>query len=126
MINQYVTGSDEEREALEQPGEKTVTLQGPYTLIATGEDHVPFKQPESVPQSVMNYKALVALDHFGLLDQVETLMSSPDTPLVARLAWERSPEFYRNSPTVMAMASALSLTDEQLDELFIFASQVVA
>lgn len=79
-----------------------------------------------VPQSVTKFQAKAALHLAGLLDSVEPLMASPDTPQLARLAWQDAQEFRRTSPTVLAMAQSLGLSDSQLDELFITAAGIDA
>lgn len=73
---------------------------------------------QSVAAVVSRFQARAALHLAGLLPAVETLMNDPATPMLARLAWADAQEFRRTSPTVLAMAAALDLTDEQLDELF--------
>lgn len=82
--------------------------------------------PETVPNSVTRFQAKAALEHAGLLGTVETIMANPATPILARLAWADALEFFRTSPTVAAIASALSLTDAQIDALFIQASGISA
>lgn len=83
-------------------------------------------QPPSVPVVVSRFQAKAALLGAGLLDAVEALMANPATPAIARLAWAEALEFRRDSPTLAAMASALALTDEQLDDLFVEAAKVSA
>lgn len=85
----------------------------------------PTTQP-SVPQAVTRLQGRAALLQAGLLDTVETIMSNPDVPALQRLAWQDALTFERNSLTMKAMASMLSLTDEQLDQLFITASAIHA
>lgn len=75
---------------------------------------------------VSRFQARAALHLAGLLEAVETLMQSPDTPALARLAWQDAQEFRRTSPTVQTLASALGLTDAQLDELFAVAAGIEA
>ncbi len=75
---------------------------------------------------VSRFQARAALHLAGLLEQVETLMQSPDTDMLARLAWQDAQEFRRLSPTVLTLASALGLTDAQLDELFTVAAGISA
>lgn len=82
--------------------------------------------PPGPPQVVSRFQARAALHLAGLLDQVETLMADPATDTLARLAWTDAQEFRRTSPTLLAMASALSLTDAQLDQLFITAAGIEA
>ena len=78
------------------------------------------------PQVVSRFQARAALHLAGLLTTVEALMAAPETDMLARLAWADATEFRRDSPTLVAMAAALSLTDEQLDQLFITAAGLVA
>lgn len=68
----------------------------------------------------------VALHLAGLLDQVEALMADPQTDTLARLAWTDAQEFRRTSPTLLAMATALNLTDAQLDQLVVTAAGIEA
>lgn len=82
--------------------------------------------PVFVPQVVSRFQARAALHLAGLLEQVESLMAAPEADSLARLAWADAIEFRRDSPTLVAMAAALSLTNEQLDELFITAAGLVA
>lgn len=82
--------------------------------------------PPGPPQVVSRFQARAALHLAGLLPQVETLMADPATDTLARLAWTDAQEFRRTSPTLLAMASALSLTDEQLDQLFATAAGIEA
>lgn len=82
--------------------------------------------PRQVPQTVSRFQARAALHIAGLLDQVNTLMADPETPMLSRLAWQDAQEFRRQSPTVLTMAAALGLSEEDVDNLFITAAQVQA
>ena len=82
--------------------------------------------PPGPPQVVSRFQARAALHLAGLLTAVEALMTDPATDMLARLAWTDAQEFRRTSPTLLAMASALSLTDEQLDQLFVTAAGIEA
>lgn len=84
------------------------------------------QQAVPVPESVSNFQAKAALLQAGLLDSVESMMAAPQTPAVARLAWSDAQEFRRTSPTVAAMASALGLSEGQIDDLFRTAAGIVA
>lgn len=82
------------------------------------------KQP--VPPLVSKFKAKAALLNAGHLATVEAIMANPATPELMRLAWTEAQEFRRDSPTVAAMAAALDLTDEDVDNLFVYAEGVSA
>ena len=75
---------------------------------------------------VSRFQAKAALLQAGLLDAVEGLMNDPQTDPIARLAWQDAIEFRRHSPALTGVATALGWTDEQLDALFVAASQIEA
>lgn len=79
-----------------------------------------------VPESVSKFQAKAALLQAGLLDSVEAMMTAPQTPAVAKLAWSDAQEFRRQSPTVAAMTAALGLNEGQIDDLFRAAARIVA
>jgi AraC-like DNA-binding protein len=99
--------------------------------IVTGEitehpDAPATPQPPQIPQVVSRFQARAALHLAGLLDDVEAMMALPETPALAKLAWADAQEFKRNSPTVLAMSSALGMTEAQLDDLFTAAAGIEA
>ena len=79
-----------------------------------------------VPEVVSKFQAKASLLSAGHLGTVETIMADPATPALARLAWTEAQEFRRDSPTVAMMSAALSLTSEQVDDLFRYAEKVLA
>ena len=104
---------------------------GPPDLVAMTIEEVsahlnPTPAPAPVPQVVSRFQARAALHLAGLLEQVNAMMADPATPMLARLAWQDALEFRRQSPTVLAMAAALNLTDAQIDELFTTAAAIEA
>ena len=83
--------------------------------------------PEYVDRESMvvtRFQARAALLNAGLLDTVNTAMQSAQP--VAQLAWADAQTFRRLSPTVMAIGAGLGLSDEQLDDLFIYAAKIEA
>ena len=70
------------------------------------------------------FQARAALALAGLLDQAEAIVAQGD--VIARLAWADAQEFRRTSPTILAMAGALGLAEEQIDALFEQAMQITA
>lgn len=70
------------------------------------------------------FQARAALHNAGLLGAVEAAVASAD-PFV-QIAWQDATEFYRGSPTIAALQAAVRLTDEQIDNLFRAAAQIVA
>jgi hypothetical protein len=77
-----------------------------------------------VPNSVTRMQALLALDAVGLLDDVEAMMSHPDTPRTTKIAFDNALQFRRTSSMMIGMASALGLDSASLDLLFINASKI--
>ena len=75
---------------------------------------------------VSRFQAKAALDGAGLLDTIEAVMAHPETPRLTRLAWADAQEFRRLSPTVESMAAVLSLSAQQLDDLFRTAATIEA
>lgn len=80
--------------------------------------------PISVPAQVSPYQARIALLQAGLLSTVETLMSDPGTPAAAKIAWEYATVWERNSAFISTLGPSLNLTEGQIDDLFVAASQV--
>jgi len=79
-----------------------------------------------VPQSVTRFQALAALHLAGHLPAVQAIMAAPETPVLAKLAWDNALSFERSSPTLASLAGALGLTDDALDALFVAAAGVAA
>jgi hypothetical protein len=73
---------------------------------------------------VSRMQARIALLQAGLLDDVEAAVAAG--PRAMQIAWADASEFHRTSPTITALASALSLTDEAVDGLFAAATTITA
>lgn len=73
---------------------------------------------------VSRFQAFAALDAAGLLGQATALVTAQGG--VAKLAWDNAIEFRRSSPTINGLASAMGLTDEALDALFLAAAEIEA
>ena|SRR5690554_764720 len=71
---------------------------------------------------VTRYQAKAALMQAGLLETVEQAIAATDDPLIT-LAWAEA-GFERMSPLIAEMKTAIGLTDEQVDELFLAAAEV--
>lgn len=90
------------------------------------EDLPIIELPVSIPSIVTRRQARRALLQAGLLGQVDIAIDAiPDeeTRSAMRIDWEDATEFKRDDETLIALAAALDLTAEQLDALFIQASQ---
>jgi hypothetical protein len=94
---------------------------------AAGNTPLPADPPPKLPAPVVSrFQARAALHLAGRLADVQTLMDQPGTDPLAKLAWSDAQEFHRDSPTVLSMASALGMTDADLDNLFATAAGIKA
>ena len=107
-----------------QPGE--FATPGSPIETENGWEETWVVNPRPIPFSVSKSQAIEALAHFGFLDTVEAFMSNPDTPAQMKRAWTYATEFMRESPAVAVLAGILGLDKTQLDNLFIFASNITA
>lgn len=74
-----------------------------------------------VPQSVSMRQARLALLSADLLASVNSAIAAGSE--AAQIEWEFASEVMRSSPLVSGLASALNLTETQIDGLFVSASQ---
>jgi|LakMenEpi03Aug12_release.lakeMendotaPanAssembly.Ray.scaffolds.fasta_scaffold330520_2 hypothetical protein len=74
--------------------------------------------------SVDPIQAREAIRRAGLLEAVETYINAPETDPLVKSAWEYALTFKRTSPTILAVATAMGWSDQELDGLFIAASQI--
>ena len=72
-----------------------------------------------VPSAISNAQGRLALLQTSKLEQVETYMSHPDTPKEQIILFEYAQVFERNNPVLIELGTALGLTSEQIDDLFI-------
>lgn len=86
--------------------------------LSAWDNYVPF-----VPDTVSMYQARIALHQAGLLATVQAGIGQMSEE--AQIKWEFAPTVKRNDALTVALASALSLTEEQLDALFSMAASIV-
>ena len=79
--------------------------------------------PPYVPQEISRLQGHLVLERNGLLAQAEALVVQGDTE--TQIAWANCNAFNRQSPTLLALAAGLGLTDAQIDQLFIDGAQIV-
>lgn len=79
---------------------------------------------DPVPASVSMFQARAVLWQMGMYEAVDQALQTAGG--VNLLAWEYAVEVRRDSPLVSAMADQLSLTLEQVDEMFRTASTITA
>lgn len=78
--------------------------------------------PVSVPDSVTPRQVRLLLLQQNLLADVETMIAQQDE--ATKITWEFASEFRRDDPLLNQLALNLNLTQEQLDQFFIAASQI--
>lgn len=101
-------------ETIEDNDESFVKLRADYTIEIT--DY------KDVPKSVTRRQAKRALHQEGLLEAVETYMET--APMEIKIDWNESQEIQRDWNSLTTVASALNLTDTQIDDLFILAKNL--
>lgn len=79
-----------------------------------------------VPQVVTKKQARLALQHAGLLSQVQPLINALAEPAktLTQIEWDDSDTYERNNPYLISLGTALGLTSYQIDTLFITASSL--
>ena len=100
------------------PGEIYKDGDTEYRWYAPGEIVRPEPDANPVPQVVDAIQGLKALDAAGMSAAYEAWASSPDRTFLERAFIQREQRWRRDDPTLMAGATALGLSAEQLDDLF--------
>jgi hypothetical protein len=90
----------------------------------TPEPYVP--PPPPIPTTVTRFQALAVLAQADYLDTIWTYIDALPRSDITRLAFENATEWERTSPTLATLATMLNLTNEQVDDLFITASNISA
>ena len=76
--------------------------------------------PEPDATSIRAWQAKAVLQLSGLLDAAEATIDALEEPqrTVVKSAWANNADFSRTAQTIVALAAALGLTEEQLDAMF--------
>jgi hypothetical protein len=90
--------------------------------VSLGDD-INAELPVVIPTTVSMYQARIALHQAGLLATVQAGIGQMSEE--AQIKWEFAPTVKRNDALTIALASALNLTEEQLDSLFTTAAGIV-
>jgi hypothetical protein len=87
-------------------------------VIADGQALLP------APTVVSLRQARLALFNAGLLDAIDTAIAglTGEAAIIAQIEWDTSTEIRREHALVQQIATALELSSEQLDALFVAAS----
>jgi len=82
--------------------------------------------PSSIPQSVTMRQARQAMLYAGILAQVEALIEAMpgEEGESARIDWNHARDVKRDWPLIGALGPQMGLTEQQIDDLFIYAATV--
>jgi hypothetical protein len=75
-----------------------------------------------VPTQVSAAQACIILDEDGLLDEVDAIVAA--SPRAIQIWYQRANYWERNNENLLSLASLLSLTETQLDDMFRRAARV--
>lgn len=89
------------------------------------DEVAPSYEVDAVPQEVSRFQARAALMAAGLLETADLAVAASGNAFL-QLAWKEATAFPRNSPGIAALAPALGLTDDDLDNLFRAAALITA
>ena len=78
---------------------------------------------DTLPQVVSKAQGLIALEMAGVLVQIEDYMLTASR--FEQLAWNNIQQFERQSPLLNTLCTNFELSQEDVDNLFLSASQVV-
>ena len=86
----------------------------------------PPPNPVQIPQEITMRQARLALLDIGLLANVQTAINTLPEPdkTKAQIEWEYSNALQRNNPFVTTLGTALGLSSDDIDNLFITASRL--
>ena len=109
----------------ERYGSETLTLDGAQVIVVRAvepwsAEEIAADLKSKVPQVVTMRQARLALLAAGLLDTVETAIVAAGA--AAKIEWDYATEVQRSSGLVPAMATALGMTEAQIDALFVTAA----
>jgi hypothetical protein len=93
------------------------------TFFADGAVERVFIGFTPVPPQIQMWQARAMLIRMGLIDQVNDAVAASGNREIQN-AWEFAPNVVRRSAFLLAMAAALGLSDETLDNLFIEGSRI--
>ncbi len=79
--------------------------------------------PTTRPWEVSAMAAKIVLEQMNKLATIETYMQT--APKVEQLAWDNATTFSRNSPMLNSISQLLSMTSDDLDDIFNLASKIV-
>ena len=115
-------------------GAATDEYEGPEEFISS-EDEIDIDQYHitdgqlviKIPESVTMRQARLVLLQQGILDDVETAINTIEdeaTRRAVQIEWEYALDVRRDWPALQMVTQQLGITDEQLDQMFLLASEI--
>jgi len=89
---------------------------------STKDEYAAMLAERNKPKVLSRYQILAAFAQLELLDAVEAYITT--APTITKLAYQNLVTFTRDSDVVGSIATALKLTNEQLDNLFDVGSKI--
>ena len=117
----------------EEPLESHRSIVNNPTLFEISEDEIPQVYqyldipPPFVPQEVQLWRIRTVLKLMQLEIQIETALETLPEPskTAANYIWNYGTTVERSSQTVLLLQSVLQMTDEQVDDLFVQANNII-
>lgn len=92
--------------------------------LAEGNTPLPYiPPPPAIPQQVPMWAVRTVLQNDGLFDQAQALIEA-STDNALKNVWEYGNFADRNSNAIAALAAALGLSEQQVDQMFIDANSL--
>ena len=92
----------------------------PYEYKYENNEFISYILPAIISTTVSMRQARLSLFQVDLLDEVETAIANGTR--ADQITWEYATEVNRSDPLVENLSTALGLTEQQLDDLFMLAS----
>lgn len=117
----------------ERYGEETLTVDAERRVVVVVREVVPWSAEEIaahrkslVPESVTMRQARQAMLSAGILAQVDALIAAMpgEEGESARIDWNHARDVKRDWPLIGALGPQMGLTEQQIDDLFIYAATV--
>jgi hypothetical protein len=102
-----------------ETGEQTIVDLTPEEIAAAEAESAAWQAEQAayVPPQVPMWAVRTVLQNDGLFDQAQALVTA-STDNALKNVWEYGNFADRTSPSINALASALGLTSEQVDQMF--------
>lgn len=116
---------DDAKEISRENWQQLLLAQSQGKEIVGDENGFPvLTDPVPVPPEVSRFQLRAALHLAGLLNDVEAMMTDSLTDMIVRLSWQDTQRFQWNCNTMNAIARQLSMTEQQVQQLFFSAGEI--